>query len=181
MRGVTRLIVVGAAVALAGQVGAAEPTVEPTAAVAVSPVEGTPAAETPVAGTPGAGTPTPGGEPTVVMDAARLKIVSQLEAFCTKWMGFLATRERDNRAAIKWETRADGVTGQYVGYSTDYKCHLKESNGRGDTPVATIVYREFLYQKDGPSAATAGETAPQVKEATEVTEIFRYTKGQWVY
>ncbi len=108
------------------------------------------------------------------------QIAEQLKAFCVKWMGFLETRERDNRKGIKWETQAAGVAGHFVGYSKEYDCTLKERSSNG-TPVATIQYRELLYQKVGPSRAEAESAEPSLVEATEVTEIFRYSKGQWVY
>src|SRR5580704_12011582 len=74
------------------------------------------------------------------------QIADQLKTFCVKWMGFLETRERDNQKAIKWDQQASGVTGHYVGYSKDYDCNLKERSSNG-TPVATIVYKEFVYEK----------------------------------
>lgn len=108
------------------------------------------------------------------------KISADLKAFCKKWMGFLETRERDNKRGVKWQTGTGGVKGQYVGYSTDYDCIMKERSSNG-TPVATIVYREYLYEAAGASQDVALAGKPSVVEATEVTEIFRYTKGQWVY
>lgn len=108
------------------------------------------------------------------------KIAADLKQFCVKWMGFLETRERDNTRGIKWQTKAEGVSGQFVGYSKDYDCVMKERSSNG-TPVAVIVYREFIYEKSGPSRPEAEQATPAVIDATEVTEIFRYTKGQWVY
>jgi hypothetical protein len=108
------------------------------------------------------------------------QIAEQLKSFCVKWMGFLETRERDNRKGIKWEKDGAGVTGHYVGYSKEYDCTLKERSSNG-TPVATIQYKELLYQQAGPSQKEAEQAAPTVVETTEVTEIFRYDKGQWVY
>lgn len=112
--------------------------------------------------------------------AADQKIADQLKTFCRKWMGFLETRERDNKRAVKWQPKADGVSGQYVGYSQEYDCTLKERSSNG-TPVATIVYREFVYEQAGASREAAQSATPTVVDATEVTEIFRYTKGEWVY
>jgi hypothetical protein len=109
------------------------------------------------------------------------KVLSGLEEFCTKWMGFLAVRERDNRAKIKWESAPVGVRGTFIGYSPDYECKLKKPPNPKAVPVATIKYLEFLYQQDGPTNAEAAQTAPRVVEATEVLEIFRYTGGKWVY
>ena len=108
------------------------------------------------------------------------KISEDLKSFCKKWMGFLETRERDNKRGVKWQAGPAGVKGQYVGYSTDYDCIMKERSSNG-TPVATIVYREYLYETAGASQDVALAAKPTVVEATEVTEIFRYTKGQWVY
>jgi hypothetical protein len=108
------------------------------------------------------------------------KVAEDLKAFCKKWMGFLETRERDNKHGVKWQSAAGNVKGQYVGYSTDYDCTLKERSSNG-TPVATIVYREYLYETSGASQDEALAAKPTVVEATEVTEIFRYNKGEWVY
>jgi hypothetical protein len=112
--------------------------------------------------------------------AADQKIAADLTAFCKKWMGFLATRERDNKKGVKWQPHPDGVKGQYVGYSTDYDCTMKERSSNG-TPVATIVYREYVYEAVGATQDAALAAAPTQVDATEVTEIFRYTKGEWVY
>jgi hypothetical protein len=108
------------------------------------------------------------------------QIADQLKAFCVKWMGFLETRERDNKKGIKWEKKPPGISGHYVGYSKEYDCVMKERSSNG-TPVATIHYKEFLYEKAGASQGEAEQKDPSVVEATEVTEIFRYNKGQWIY
>lgn len=108
------------------------------------------------------------------------KIATELKAFCRKWMGFLETRERDNTRGIKWQAKGTGMAGQYVGYSKEYDCVMKERSSNG-TPVATIVYKEFVYEKAGASKPEAEQAQPSIVDATEVTEIFRYTKGAWVY
>jgi hypothetical protein len=98
-------------------------------------------------------------------------------------MGFLAVREHDNRGKVDWKPAAEGVEGEYVGYSTDYDCVMKENPDPKAVPVGTIKYREFLYRRRGASAEQAMLAAPDVLEATEVTEIFRYAKAkeEWVY
>ncbi|MGH7785869.1 MAG: hypothetical protein ACRERC_03325, partial [Candidatus Binatia bacterium] len=112
--------------------------------------------------------------------AADEKIHSQLKAFCIKWMGFLEKRESDNRKAAKFAPRAEGVGAQYIGYSKEYDCIMKDRSSNG-TPVATIVYRELVYEQVGASQAEAQQSTPTVVDMTEVTEIFRHAKGDWVY
>jgi hypothetical protein len=108
------------------------------------------------------------------------KVADDLKGFCVKWMGFLAKRESDNKGSIKWQPKGTGVSGQYVGYSKEYDCVLKERASNG-TPVATIVYKEFIYEKAGASRPEAEQAQANVIDATEVTEIFRYNKNEWVY
>jgi hypothetical protein len=127
---------------------------------------------------PAAALPAPTAKP---VDAKTQKIANDLDTFCKKWMGFLEVRERDNRAAVEWTNGPSGVSGQFVGYSLDYECELREASKPNAVPVATITYREYIYQQEGDSKDVATGTAPRVMEATEVTEIFRYSQGKWVY
>ena len=106
---------------------------------------------------------------------------TRFKAFCAEWMQKLATRERDNRAAIRWQTGPDGVHGDYVGYSQDHECELKNGKDSKAVPIGKITYRELVYRQKGASVAEAKENTPRAIEATEVTEIFRYSKGKWVY
>jgi len=119
-------------------------------------------------------------KPAAAAGASDEKVANDLKAFCVKWMGFLATRERDNTRDIKWQTKPTGTAGQYVGYSKEYDCVMKERSSNG-TPVATIVYKEFVYEKVGASRPEAEQATAKIIDATEVTEIFRYAKDAWVY
>jgi hypothetical protein len=104
---------------------------------------------------------------------------SAFPKFCEEWMEKLDARERANVSHIKWEQRADGVLGTYVGYSREHTCELKE--GTHSTPVGTITYRELRYEKRGNTQAEAEHSVANPIETTEVTEIFRYDKGKWIY
>lgn len=119
--------------------------------------------------------------PAVAARAGDDTVSQKFSAFCGEWMQKLAARERDNRAAIKWQNGSGGVLGEFVGYSSEHRCVLKEPATPNDTPIGKITYRELLYRQKGGSEAEAASSVPQAVEATEVTEIFRYTKGKWVY
>jgi len=105
----------------------------------------------------------------------------QFDSFCGEWMKKLEVRERDNKAAIQWKAGPDGVQGDYVGYSHEHQCQLKTPSSPNATPIGTIVYKEFVYRQAGRSTAEAQSSQPRPIEATEVTEIFRYSRGKWVY
>lgn len=113
--------------------------------------------------------------------AAEDAVASKFDAFCAEWMKKLEVREKDNRAGIRWKGGPDGVQGEFVGYSREHTCQLKPANGPGTTPIGKIIYKEVVYRQTGKSTAEAQQATPVPVEATEVTEIFRYTRGKWVY
>jgi hypothetical protein len=117
---------------------------------------------------------------TVAVRAESTEAVeSKFKVFCEEWMGKLAARERDNVQNIKWDTRADGVFGSYTAYSHEHTCVMK--SGTNSVPVGTITYLEYLYEKRGSSIPEAKSSPPHPVETTEVTEIFRYSAGKWIY
>ena len=99
--------------------------------------------------------------------------------FCDEWIEKLAARERDNVAHIKWESEGTIVKGDYVGYTHEHTCVTKM--GSQSTPVGKIVYREIKYEKLGQTIEEAEHTPPRPVETTEITEIFRYAGGKWIY
>ena len=99
--------------------------------------------------------------------------------FCEEWMHKLEVREQHNVTHIKWESNAEGVQGGYVGYTHEHTCTLKD--GSDHVPIGEIIYREIRYEKRGNTVADAEQSEPRPSEITEVTEIFRYSNGQWVY
>jgi hypothetical protein len=101
-------------------------------------------------------------------------------AFCRSWMQMVSARESDNRRAIQWRRDPSGFEGEYIGYGEAQRCEVKTATPTG-VPVGRVVYREFRYRKSGPSVDAAAQSAPVVVDVTEITEIFRYAGGKWVY
>lgn len=94
-------------------------------------------------------------------------------------MNRLAQHERDNIAHIKWETSSVGVRGTYTGYSREHTCVTK--TGTDSVPVGRLTYMEMRYEKEGKDQSEAAKSAPRTIETIEVTEIFRYGGGKWLY
>lgn len=108
------------------------------------------------------------------------EVAEKFNSFCAEWMKKLEVRERENRAAIRWQAGPSGVQGDYVGYSREHSCELKAPDPKS-VPIGKIRYRELLYRKAGLSRSEAEGKDAEPVEATEVTEIFRYANGKWVY
>jgi hypothetical protein len=106
------------------------------------------------------------------------QIVAAFQTFCQEWMQKLAAREHDNIANIKWNTRPDSVQGEYVGYTQDHTCTVKNED---TAPVGKIAYQEVRYEKRGATVAEAKNSPPHPVESTAVTELFRFEKDKWVY
>jgi hypothetical protein len=106
------------------------------------------------------------------------QVTGAFQTFCQEWMQKLAVRERDNIAHIKWSTKPDGVQGEYVGYTQDHTCVVKNED---TDPVGEIAYQEVRYEKRGATVAEAEQNPPRPVETTAVTELFHFEKGKWVY
>ena len=101
------------------------------------------------------------------------------QGFCDEWMQSLLARQSDSLSHIQWETDAGGVRGDYVGYKPGHTCITK--TGTESAPVGKIIYREVRYEKQGGTVAEAEQSPAKAVETTEVTEIFRYAGGKWIY
>jgi hypothetical protein len=106
------------------------------------------------------------------------QVTEAFQTFCQEWMQKLAVRERDNIANIKWNTKPDGVQGEYVGYTQDHTCVVKNED---TDPVGEIAYQEVRYEKRGATVAEAEQSPPHPVETTAVTELFHFEKGKWAY
>ena len=108
------------------------------------------------------------------------QVSERFDVFCTEWMTKLAERESHNVKRVEWQQNGSGVEGEYVGYSLEHTCAVKPFSA-SDVPVGKVTYREMKYRKRGASPEVAAASEPEIVEITEVTEIFRYQKGRWIY
>src|SRR5262245_35234681 len=90
------------------------------------------------------------------------QVQTKFDAFCLGWMQKLEARERDNRAAIKWQNGPSGSSGEFTGYSKEHECKLKEQPDPKAVPIGTIKYMELRYQQNGATPADAAKAEPTV-------------------
>ncbi|MFI5398519.1 MAG: hypothetical protein ACHQ9S_23560 [Candidatus Binatia bacterium] len=106
------------------------------------------------------------------------EVQQAFDVFCQEWMQKLAVREHDNIVHIHWDTKPDGVEGEYVGYTPDHTCVVKDGS---IAPVGKIAYQEVRYAKRGKTVEEAQESPARPLETTAVTEIFRHDGVKWIY
>lgn len=94
----------------------------------------------------------------------------------------LAEREARNAALAKPRRVEGGFALRYVGYSKrPIACEAKPTGDRRVPYVGRIVYEEIEYERRGPSAEAARRAPTRELARTEVTELFRYENGRWIY
>jgi hypothetical protein len=108
------------------------------------------------------------------------ELTAKFKTFCDDWMGKLRERERNNIAHIEWKPGERGVVGEYVGYDTT-NITIPELTNPDKQPIGRVVYMELKLRLVGTSDVDALAQKPEIVERTEVTELFRYERGSWVY
>lgn len=108
------------------------------------------------------------------------ELKTKFQTFCDGWMGKLRERERNNIAHIDWKRDTSGVVGEYVGYDTT-NITIPDITNPDKQPIARVVYMELKLRVSGTSDVDALAKKPEIVERTEVTELFRFDHGDWVY
>jgi len=101
------------------------------------------------------------------------------DRFCREWREKLRQREQSNRSSVAWKPVGGEIEGRYLGYGEITDCRVKLSSSRA--PVGILSYEELTYRLAGGSREEAERSAAEVVSRTEVTEIFRYSRGRWQY
>jgi hypothetical protein len=115
-----------------------------------------------------------------VAQASPEELKSKFKTFCDGWMEKLRERERTNIAHIAWLPGERGVIGEYVGYDTT-NFTIPEISNPDKQPIARVIYMELKLRLSGTSDVDALAQKPEIVERTEVTELFRFERGSWVY
>ena len=108
------------------------------------------------------------------------QLKTEFKTFCDGWMAKLRERERNNIAKIEWKPGERGVVGEYVGYDTE-TFTVGDITNPETQPIGRVIYMELKMRLSGTSDVDALAQKPEIVERTEVTELFRYERGAWVY
>lgn len=107
---------------------------------------------------------------------------ASFDAFTLEWMNKLQRTEEFQRTQrIKIIESHNGVLAEYVGYLPHRYITVKKTSSK-DTPfVGILTYYQQVMRSIGKTREEALRGPFQQAGTSQVSEIFRYTKGKWHY
>lgn len=103
------------------------------------------------------------------------------DAFTIEWMKKLKQTEEFRRTQARISQLPDGFSAEYTGYLPHRYIHVKKTEAT-DTPyVGILTYYERTFRCNAKTKDEAVKGPFEQTETTQVSEIFRFTKGKWVY
>ena len=117
-------------------------------------------------------------EPLVINEERAL---AAFDTFTIEWMKKLEGTEDFHKTRAQAVESPDGFTAEYVGYIPDRSIRVKKTDSV-DTPyVGILIYSEKTLRCAGKTKEEALQGPFDQVETSQVSEIFRFTKGKWVY
>jgi hypothetical protein len=114
------------------------------------------------------------GPSTAIADPGKTAAQKSFEQFVNVWMSRLDRIGKMNILGIDIMPRDQGFVGRYVCYGPECEFSIKETVSPETPFVGILHYSEKHFLKKG-------ETRQMLTEKIPVTEIFRFTRGKWVY
>ena len=107
--------------------------------------------------------------------------LATFDAFTIEWMQKLVQTEDFHKTQAQVVESPDGFAVEYVGYIPDRLIKVKKTDS-SDTPyVGILTYSEKKLRCAGKTKEEALQGPFEQVETNPVSEIFRFTKGKWVY
>jgi hypothetical protein len=116
----------------------------------------------------------------VVIDEAVVQL--SFDTFTQDWMKKLVEAEEYHRKElIKVSQTGESFSAEYVGYLPQRFIEVKKTTSTETPFIGTLTYYERTLRCTGKTKETAAQGPFEQVETTPVKEIFRFTKGKWVY
>jgi hypothetical protein len=107
--------------------------------------------------------------------------LAAFDAFTLEWMKKLAETEGFHKSRAQIKQSLEGFSAEYTGYLPHRYIHVKKTEST-DTPyVGILTYYEKTLRCTGKTKEEALQGPFDQVDTSQVSEIFRFTKGKWVY
>jgi hypothetical protein len=120
--------------------------------------------------------------PALAGEVVPSAILTSFENFSKGWMARLEKVNQENSRDVKSEAVADGrMVGRYICYGPDCMREVRGTESKATPYVGIIRYAQKVMEKEGDTPKKMKEDPGVQTSEIQVTEIFRYTGGRWVY
>jgi len=109
------------------------------------------------------------------------KVKTMYDDFILNWMIKLDKISKDNSEQIALNPSSDGFSGKFISYGPEKDFWVKKTDSNLTTHVGYLKYKQKVYEKKGKTITDAKNCIPCLVQENNVTEIFRFTKGKWIY
>jgi hypothetical protein len=118
---------------------------------------------------------------TAVADPGKPAAQKSFEQFVNVWMSKLDGIGKMNILGIDIMPHDQGFVGRYVCYGPECKFSIKETGSPLTPFVGLLHYSEKHFLKKGGTRQKTFQSPGMLTKKIRVTEIFRFTRGKWVY
>ncbi len=103
------------------------------------------------------------------------------DVFTRRWMQKLAKTEDFQKKRMNIRQTQEGFVAEYIGYLPYRYTTIKLTQSKATPFVGILTYYKKIMRSVGKTKKQALNGLFEHAETSQVSEIFRYTKGEWVY
>jgi len=119
---------------------------------------------------------------SLLIDLSEEAVQTSFDVFTIEWMKKLSDAEEYHRTqTVKVSESAEGFSAEYVGYLPHRYIIVKKTESKETPFVGILTYYEKTMRCVGKTKEEALKGPFEASDSQQVSEIFRFTKGKWVY
>ncbi len=124
---------------------------------------------------------TPSSPASSAEEEAEDRARTSFDVFTRKWMQKLARTEDFLKKRMQIKQTQEGFVAAYTGYLPYRYTTIKLTQSKATPFIGILTYYKKTMRSVGKTKEQAISGLFEHAETSQVSEIFRYTKGEWVY
>lgn len=124
---------------------------------------------------------TPPSPPPSAGEEAEDRARTSFDVFTRQWMKKLAKTEDFQKKRMNITQTQEGFVAEYTGYLPYRYTRIKLTQSEATPFIGVLTYYKKTMRSVGKTKKQAINGLFEHAETSQVSEIFRYTKGEWVY
>lgn len=124
---------------------------------------------------------TPSSPASSAGEEAEARARTSFDVFTRKWMQKLARTEDFLKERMQIRQTQEGFVAEYTGYLPYRYTTIKLTQSKATPFIGILTYYKKTMRSVGKTKEQAISGLFEHAETSQVSEIFRYTEGEWVY